>query len=284
MQNRKNNSTAGPQTPRMDKKRKDYMKLTEKAQNSLNKVIEKFQKGDISAISQVARIQLDPRAPARFWSLSNKVLAYAQAQELDCRGYVQWKLLGRSVKHGCNAVYIVRPLTVKRTKQENGKEVEYLDCMGFSTYPVFAASDTEGNTELPTYQPATLPPLMDVAKKLGINVEFVPVAPDRLGDSDANGAKIRIGSHDPGVFFHELTHAIHARIVGGLEGGQQIDQEVTAELCATVLMDFYGFQDHSGNAWNYIKRYATDPLTAITRAVGMVEKVLAVLLDNRAAL
>jgi len=104
-----------------------------------------------------------------------------------------------------------------------------------------------------------------------------------LGDSDTNGTKIRIGAQDPSVFFHELTHAIHARLSSGLKGGQQVDQEVTAELCATVLMDFYGFRDHSGNAWHYIKHYAQDPLTAITRTLSTVEDVLSVLLEGRAA-
>lgn len=259
------------------------MKLSEKAQTSLERVINKFKAGDISAISQVARIQLDPNAPARFWSLSNKVLAFIQAQELDCRGYVQWHQLGRSVKLGCKAVYIVRPLTVKKTKDENGEKKDYLACIGFSTYPVFAASDTEGSTALPQYQPSQLPPLLDVAKKFGIRVDYIPVAPDRLGDTDASGNKIRIGTQDPSVFFHELTHAIHARLTGGLKGGQQVDQEVTAELCATVLMDFYGLRDHSGNAWHYIKHYADDPLTAITKALGTVEDVLSVLLEDRAA-
>lgn len=259
------------------------MKISSKAQESLEKVIAKFKAGEISAISQVARIQLDPRAPARFWSLSNKVLAFVQAQELDCRGYVQWQQLGRKVKHGSKAVYIFRPITVKKTKEEDGDQKDYVSCVGFSAFPVFAASDTEGNNPLPYYEPRVLPKLVEVARKFGISVDFVPVSPDRLGDTDTNGLKIRIGSHDPGVFFHELTHAIHARIVGGLQGGQQVDQEVTAELCATVLMDFYGYKDHSGNAWQYIKHYAEDPLTAITKAVGMVEKVLDLLMDERAA-
>lgn len=260
------------------------MKLSEKAQASLERVIAKFKTGDISAISQVARIQLDPKAPARFWSLSNKVLAFIQAQELDCRGYMQWQQLGRMVKHGSKAVYIVRPLTVKKTKEEYGEKKDYIACVGFSTFPVFAASDTEGNTILSQYQPRQLPALMDLARKFGISVDYVPVPSDRLGDTDTNGTKIRVGAQDPSIFFHELTHAIHARISGGLTGGQQVDQEVTAELCATVLMDFYGYKDHSGNAWHYIKHYAEDPLTAITKAMGTVEQVLSILLDERAAI
>jgi hypothetical protein len=256
------------------------MKISDKAQASINKVIAKFQSGDISPISRVLRIQLDPKAPARFWSLSNKVLAFIQAEELDCRGYMQWQQLGRSVKHGSKAVYIVRPLTVKKTKEEDGEQKDYVACIGFSTFPVFAASDTEGGTEISQYQPMELPPLLDIAKQFNISVDYVPVAPDRYGDTNINGNKIRLGSKDPSVFFHELTHAIHARINGGLKGGQQVDQEVIAEFCATVLMDFYGFTDHTGNAWDYISHYAEEPLLAITKALGTVEQVMSVLLNE----
>jgi hypothetical protein len=47
-----------------------------------------------------------------------------------------------------------------------------------------------------------------------------------------------------------------------------------------VLSDFYGYGDNSGNAWKYISHYAKDPLVAITKALGTVEKVLAVLLKE----
>ncbi len=71
----------------------------------------------------------------------------------------------------------------------------------------------------------------------------------------------------------------NARIDGKLKGGQQIDQETIAEFTTAVLMDFYGLGDHTGNAWKYISQYAGDPLVAITKALGTVEKVLGVLLQ-----
>jgi len=255
------------------------MQLSKKAQSSINRVIEKFKSGDISSITQVARTKLDPNAPVYRWSLSNKVLAIIQAGELDCRGYRQWQDVGRQVKKGAQAVYIVRPHTVINERDEDGETIKDVACIGFSTVPVFAASNTEGEGEILGYTPQELPPLIEVAKKFGIAVEYVPVTGERLGDSDIKGNKIRLGSKDPSVFFHELTHAIHARIDGGLKGGQHTDQETVAEFTATVLMDFYGLGDHSGNAWRYISHYAKDPLVAITRAMGTVEQVLEQLLD-----
>lgn len=252
------------------------MNLSQKAQASINKVIEQFKTGDVSAISRVVRIKLDESAPARKWSLSNKVIAFMQAQELDCRGFVQWQHVGRRVKKGSNAVYIFRPHTITKLNDNDEKETI---CIGFSTIPVFAASSTEGDEINSMYKPSELLPLTEVARKFGIQVDYVPITPDRLGDCQTDGSKIRLGSHDARIFFHELTHAIHAKIEGGLKGGQLTSQETIAEFTTAVLMDFYGLGDHTGNAWKYISHYADDPILAITRALGTVEKVLATLLD-----
>jgi len=207
-------------------------------------------------------------------------MAFVQTDELDCRGFKQWQDVGRSIKRGSRAAFILRPHTIKQTQEKDGQEVEELLCIGFSTVPVFAASDTEGEEQLPSYEPEELPPLMDLAQKFGISVSYIPVSPDKLGDTNIKGERIRLGSHDPSIFFHELAHAIHARISGGLKGGQHIDQETIAEFTSAVLMDFYGYKDYSGNAWAYINSYAKDPLTAITKAMGTIEKVLNVLLES----
>jgi len=253
-------------------------KLSPNAQRSLDRVVKKFESGDLSPISKVARIRLDTNAPANKWSLSNRVLAFVQAEEMDCRGFRQWQQVGRQVKKGSKAVYIIRPHTIKKSEEDDQKDE--VICVGFSHIPVFAASCTEGESSLPGYVPVELPPLAEVASKFGIQIEYIPIAPDRLGDCNKEGSRIRLGTHEPKIFFHELTHAIHARIDGGLKGGQHTDQETIAEFTTAVLMDFYGLGDHSGNAWKYISHYAKDPLIAITKAMGTVEQVLGVLLEK----
>ncbi|MEX0895673.1 MAG: ArdC family protein [Patescibacteria group bacterium] len=256
------------------------MKLSTKAQASIERAIEKFRTGDISSVTRIARIQLAGDAPVNKWSLSNKILAYLQADELDCRGFKQWQEAGRQVKKGSRAVYILSPRLVK---QEDEKEQEKKSvCVGFIAVPVFAASSTEGDMGLPEHVPMQLPPLMDVARKLGIAVEYAPVTPDKLGDCKIDGSRIRLGSHDASVFFHELSHAVHAQIIGELRGGQQVVQETVAEFTAVVLMDLYGRGDATGNAWQYISHYSEDPLLAITKALVMVEKVLDVILSTKA--
>lgn len=246
----------------------------------MSKVLKQFKSGDLSPITRVAHIHLDDKAPAKKWSLSNKVLAYAQSGELDCRGYKQWEQAGRLVKKGEKAVYILRPVLVHMRKKDSEELEEKFTCIGFSTVPVFAVSSTEGSSAVSVYDPVKYPPLYEIAQKLGVSVEYAPVSDNKLGDCLTDGSKIRLGSHDARIFFHELAHAIHARIDGELKGGQHARQETIAEFTSVILMDLYGFEDNTGNAWNYISQYSEDPLLAITKAMGTVEKVLKVLLSD----
>jgi hypothetical protein len=131
------------------------MNLSEKAQASLNKVIEKFQTGDLSPIVKAVQLQLDPDAPALKWSLGNQVLAVAQTGTLDCRGYRQWQEANRHVKKGALAAYILSPVTVKKEKDTGD---EYRQCIGFKPTPIFSIEDTDGDPLPATTPPAQLPP------------------------------------------------------------------------------------------------------------------------------
>ena len=52
------------------------MKLSTKAEKSLNKVVSQFQTGDLGPIVKVITFRLDTDAPAAKWSFSNAVMAY----------------------------------------------------------------------------------------------------------------------------------------------------------------------------------------------------------------
>lgn len=252
------------------------MRLSTKAQTSLNRVIEKFQAGDLSPITNAARLRLPEEAPASKWSFNNRVLAFAQTETLDCRGFRQWQQVGRNVKKGSVAAFILRPKNIKK-KDENGEEK--VICIGFASIAVFGIGDTEGEDDLKDYAPAALPPLADVAQRMGVSMTYLPLPPDRLADVDHKGENIRLGTTDQAAFFHELAHAAHAKIDGPLKGGQNSEQETIAEFTAAVISELYGV-DHSGNAWKYIRNYAPDPLTAIMKVTAKVGQVLELLLSE----
>jgi hypothetical protein len=252
------------------------MQLSDKAQIALENVVKRFQSGDLSPVTDIVRLRLQQgETPSRKWSFSNQVLAYGQTGCTDCRGYRQWQQVGRWVKKGAQAAWILAPVTVL-VENASGEKVPVL--RGFKGVAVFAFEDTEGKPlEKADYQPVGLPPLADVARSLGIAVRWQPMPQGVLGGCDEQGTRITLGTHDPSVFFHELAHAAHARVQGGLSMERYNEQETVAEFTACVLMELYGLGDSSGNAWQYLSGYAAEPLVAIVKALSTVERVLEVL-------
>lgn len=250
------------------------MKLSKKAQEALNKVTEQFKKGDLSAVVEIAKTRVAEDAPMSQWSFSNRVIAYAQSESFDCRGYQQWKKAGRQVQKGQSGSFILAPTMIK--VDEDGEEKSI--CVGFRAIPVFGYHQTDGDKDSEVvYEPKDLPLLADVAEKLGIETRWHPTDEGNLGTCTVDGKKIDIGTQDTGVFFHELAHAVHARIEGKLNGGQHIEQETVAEFASCVLMSLYGLGDRSGNAWKYISMYAKNPVAAVAKALSTVEKILQVI-------
>lgn len=255
------------------------MKLSDKAQESLGKVISAFESGDLSPVTDLIKIRraTNDKFPAGSWSLANQIIAFIQAGgELDCRGFRQWEEVSRKVRKGARAVYILAPKVIKIDDEQTGEEKRIVS--GFATIPVFPVHQTEGES-LPTfdYAPTELPPLYDVAKRFGLTVEYGPMS-GAHGWYSPSEHHIELGVHHPAVFFHELAHAAHDRIET-LKGGQDAEQETVAEFTAAVLAELYG-TSYTGDAWHYIKHYSSDPLTAIYKALSTVEKVLSLILDE----
>ncbi|MFQ5702043.1 MAG: M48 family peptidase, partial [Acidobacteriota bacterium] len=193
---------------------------------------------------------------------------------------------GRHVKKGAKAIYILGPSLVTATREvenENGKMVEekVQRLLGFHAIPVFRYEDTEGD-EL-EYQRIPPPPLAEVAEAWGVDVKFIPGGNGYFGAYSPNSEAIRLATEDEDVFYHELAHAAHGRILkrngDKLKGGQHVDQEIIAEISAAILARLYGCRTPSeGRSFEYIKNYATRAdLTvaeAICRTVKMIEQVI----------
>lgn len=253
--------------------------LSDNAKVAMNKIVDRFKSGDIGPLIEVIRLRRDKNdTPFGAWSLSNQLLAFMQTGETDCRGFRQWEQVGRKVKKGAKAAYILGPLMRKITDQTTGEERMLL--YGFRGISVFPLSMTEGDELVEAdYKPTEFPPLIHVAEIMGISVKYQPTGAAYGWYSGKPGhEQIVLGTWDYGTFFHELAHAAHNRIEK-LKGGQDVDQEVIAEFTACVLQQLYGI-DYTGNAWQYIRSYApTDPLKAVVRCLSTIEKVLAVIFE-----
>ncbi|MCP4540467.1 MAG: M48 family peptidase [Chloroflexi bacterium] len=256
------------------------MKLSTKAQVSLDRVIEQFKAGDLSPVVEIARLHRkgDP-VPFDKWSFCNRIMAYVQTGSTDLRGYNQWRSVGRQVKKGSCAAFILAPRFKKEQDDKTGKESQQM--IGFLSIAVFPYHSTQGEP-LPEhdYEPRQLPPLADVAARLNVAVTWQPLPPDRLGQWNGKD-QIDVGTHDTSTFFHELAHAAHTQIDGPKKKrGQDPRRETIADFTACVLMHLYGLGDRTGNTWRYIAGYHKDPLIAIMKALAMVEQVLALILDE----
>jgi hypothetical protein len=261
----------------------------EAAEQALQDVLELFVSDELpERIAQTVIVrdqQYD--APSYGWSIGNQLLMLL-AGTADARGYRQWQQVGRYVKKGARAFYILAPVTrkVRERDTETGEETTRPVVVGFTGIPIFRLEDTEGaSIEPPDYRPATYPPLYDVAQRFGLEVKYAPFVGSFRGyytPSDHDGAeRILLCSHDERTFFHELAHAAHKRVRGQLNGGQDAKQEVVAETVAATLCRLYGFDGYVYHGRQYVDSYSNGggPARAAMQVLADVRAVLGLILD-----
>jgi hypothetical protein len=248
----------------------------------IERVLDDFHQPD--SLDRIAAhiIPRDDR-PCGTWSLLNRWIVQGNDTD-DARSYEQWQKVKRWVKRGSKAMHILAPMKIwkKRTNAKTGKEETYSILIGFRRLAKFRYQDTDGEPmKYPDFTPRALPPLLNVAKTWGLDVKY---SPDIFGDHLAGSfgiesGEIKLASHDPKVFFHELAHAAHQKIQGAkLKAGSDPQQEIIAEFSAAILLRLYGCKGE-GNAYDYIARYAghtekNDVLKACTGVLSTVDKVV----------
>ena len=259
------------------------MSDSEKAKDCLQRIVDLFKAGNIPKALAVATIPSQSDIPSAKWSISNRVLQFL-ADTSDARGFRQWQKAGRKVKKGSKAFCILGPKarTIKET-DDAGVETEKVIVAGFFAIAVFRAEDTDGEP-LP-YEPATPPPLVDVAEQFGLSVSYQTFASRYYGYYQGGSKRIVLATHESKVFFHELAHAAHERIEGDLKGGQVPSQEIIAELTAATLAQMYCPEANLGFSYEYVKSYAEKSKKSIDRAclavINTVGKVLDEILNTR---
>lgn len=249
--------------------------MNERMKNVLDNILNRFKTGDIPKAIAYSMFPI-PDIPAAKWSLCNRTLMFFAGTQ-DARGFAQWKSAKRRVRKGAKAFHILAPRFAKK-KKDDGEEEMFL--AGFLTVPIFRVEDTEGDKL--DYQKIDLPdlPLLDVAKEWGISVKTIPGNYRCYGYYRDSSKEIALATEDEVVFFHELSHAAHARVLGNLKGGQEWKQEIVAELSAAVLCNMIGKDGdkYLGNAYSYIESYAkkakVSALTGCLQVMADVESVL----------
>jgi len=259
------------------------MKLTGPAQTALDGVVNLFSSGQAPEVISHT-ILTGPSVPMNKWSFLNRLACYARGTN-DARGFRQWKEVGRSVNKGAKAIYILAPTmaTFKNgEKNENGQDMKETRLIGFHAIPVFKYEDSHGK-EIERLKPPPPPPLFEVATAWGIAVTFEPSGAGYWGAYSSNRNAIRLCTPDEDVFYHELAHAAHDRLLQRqgkkIKAGQDMFQEVVAETSAAILARLFGCKtEGEGRSFQYCQRYAEnariDLPKAICKALHTIEQVI----------
>ena len=173
------------------------------------------------------------------WSWGNQLLVILRGFT-DARGFQQWRDVGRWVKKGEKAFYILGPIKKKIIDKETSEEKSIV--VGFKGVAVFGLEQTDGeplpigDPEIETWLDSL--PLVDVAKKWGLSVDvfngetagFLGVYRRRSG--------IALGVRNLSTWCHELVHAADDRNGTMKELGQHWRSETVAELGGSVVLEY----------------------------------------------
>lgn len=259
-----------------------YLIMNENVKKVLDSILNRFKEGDVP---QAVAYSMFPIAdiPSAKWSLLNRTIMFFSGTQ-DARGFKQWSKAERHVKKGSKAFHILVPCFKKTEDKDTGEEKQVLK--GFASGAVFRCEDTEGK-EL-EYEQIEVPelPLMERAEEWGISIKAIPGNYSYYGYYSSSRKEIALATKEEGVFFHELAHSGHEKIMGKLKPGQDPLQEIVAELSAQALCRIVGKNpgDTLGNSFRYIERYAgkikVSPYTACVRVLSDTEKVLNLILKG----
>jgi len=255
--------------------------VSNKIKDVLNGILAKFESGDIPKAVAISTFPLADM-PSSNWSFLNRLIMYLSGTT-DARGFQQWQQVGRSIKGGSKAFYIMVPrMTWRETEQGDEEQI----VSGFMTKPVFRYEDTAGEP-IKAKKPPKLPelPLMDKAKEWGLTVKSIPGNYSYYGYFNQTNAEIALATKEESVFFHELAHAAHSKVQKAYKDTANWTKEIVAELTAAALCNIVGkTSKHLGNSYRYIKHYAKkghlSPIKACLKVLKETEKVLTLILKG----
>jgi len=255
--------------------------MSNRIKHVLDEIIDKFENGDIPKAVAITTFPMEDKPSSR-WSFLNRLIMILQ-ETTDARGFRQWQQVGRSVKGGSKAFYILVP-RITKIETEKGEEEKIIS--GFMAKPVFRYEDTAGKP-IKAKEPPKLPelPLIDKAKEWGLTVRSIPGNYSYYGYFNRTNAEIALATKEESIFFHELAHAAHSKVQKAFKDTASWTKEIVAELTAAALCNIVGkTSKHLGNSYRYIKHYAKkgnlSPIKACLKVLKDVESTLKLILSQ----
>jgi antirestriction protein ArdC len=246
------------------------MGFYDKAEEAAQKIVRLFEDTN-SLPAPLAQVFIRRKDRLHFgkWSWGNQLLVVLHGYT-DARGFRQWEQVGRKVKKGEKAFYILGPMMKKLRDEETGEERTII--VGFKGLPVFGLEQTEGeplpNSDPDIEQWVNSLPLLDVAKRWGLSVGAVDGGwADFLGRY-RQGERIELAVRNLSTWCHELVHAADDRNGNLKEMGQHWRSETVAELGGAVLLEILGFKHEAdlGGCFSYVRAYAEKEKSCVTEA------------------
>lgn len=230
------------------------------------------------------------------YSFSNVLLVHRQAPWASrVAGFHTWRKLGRVVRKGERAIWILAPITMRRRPDDQAKDVEPDDrervVVSFKAVPVFDISQTDGDAlpEPPCSRLTGDDPdgaydrLRAVALELGYVVEEDYLPGETNGDCNFAEHRIRVEvTNDPRMqvktLLHELGHAL-LHIDGTIPRGQA---ELEAESVAYVVGEEALGLDTAAYSFGYLATWAggsDEALKAIAASGKRIQSAVKTLIE-----
>lgn len=186
------------------------------------------------------------------YSFGNQLLIATQCPTARrVAGFQAWKGLGRCVRKGEKAIYILAPM-VRREKDDDAKGESTRRLLGFRAATVFDIAQTDGDAlpEAPCHDTTNggedlLPRLEIATASYGIALVYKTLTSGAQGYS--KGGVIEIHAEQTtaakcGTLAHELAHELLHK-VDRSQGTRQ--RELEAEAVAFAVLTHYGMQPQS---------------------------------------
>lgn len=252
------------------------MSSPDRVKEAMQKLLLIFDDGNLEKVAH-AVFKGSGDQPSDKWSFLNRLLMFLNDSD-DARGFKQWQQVGRCVKKGSKAFYIIGPRFKKLKDEKTQEEKEFLT--GFMGIPVFRYEDTEGEQITRSEFKLDIPyEFNGIIKELGIKVKPVRFNGSNYGSYNLVNKNIKLASPDIEIFLHELSHAVDDRITG-LKPGQRKDQEVCAEFSAAVISHLMGYKIPLGNVKAYIESYSFKELMS---CLARIEKIVSFVIERTRA-
>ena len=187
------------------------------------------------------------------YSFGNQLLIAAQCpQATRVAGFQRWRSMGRFVKKGEKAIFILAPIVRRNADEHDTDEANRPRIAGFRAASVFDLSQTDGEPlpDAPEHNATeggeTLLPRLEAAiSSYGIALTYKVLPKGTQGYS--KGGSIEIHAEQTvaakcGTLAHELAHELLHKVERS-QGRQQ--RELEAEAVAYAVLTHYGMQPGS---------------------------------------